>query len=1161
MTPRSPFQIGPADRGGESRRGGDAGVLRAWLQRVRRRWFALALLTAAAHAAAGAAVPLAGLALAGRLIPLSSGAVIALAATVAVLATAAAVLAVLRMPRRPDDRQVARFIEERTADVPEWRDSGADALVSAVQVANTPETERGAFGNLILARAAASLRVSDPSAVVSGASVRRAAARAGAGLAALGLALAAAAPFLLRAGGEAFLTLFPGRIEIAVHPGDARLAAGRPLRITAALRGPGVRFLPVAPSLVVSSGAEERAVPMDSESAGFSHTFERVDRSFHYQVTAGGARSERYAVTALHPPRVTRIDVQYEYPAFTGLAPRLEEDGGDVYGPAGTRVRLLVHTDRPLARGALALASGGRIPLTPGSGTVASADMVLARDDGYRVRATDAEGMQAAGDVEYFVRVMDDRPPTVRITRPSADTGISPLEEVLVEARADDDYGVARLELVYTVAGRQPHVVPFTEVTGTAVARAGSRLLAAEELGVQPGDVIAYHARARDVARGRRSVEARSDIFFLEVRPFNEEFTEARSQAGSGGSTGSQIDGAIAAQKEIITATWNLERRSGAGRSSDDLEAVREAQAQLKARVERMLTGGRPGMRGQYPPQQVAPPARGRRPGVADPIRAAVGAMARAVDELQKEQAAAAIPYEMAALQALLQAQAEVRRREVMRQAANAGGQGGTSRSDRDLSALFDRELQRQQRTNYEAPSGSAEAPERREPGDALDRVRELARRQEELARRQRELAESRVAAEELRRQLERLAREQEALQQQAGRLERELGEQAGDGSPAPRGGSGRRQGREGAGASRDLSRASEQMRSATESLKRQQAAGAAESAQKAAAALRDLERQVRGRDSGAHAREAGDLRLEAQQIAEGQRRAAAELSRLEKSGGAPASQDALRRLAAEKEKLADRVEELGRTARRLRPDAPAGTGDGLERAAREIQQQRIAERMRESAAALRDRAPAPGSAGRGRQNDPAPRSGRAETEQQLARAIESIVEALGGGGDDLRRLSGELDRTRAMRDELDRLERQVREAEANARGSRSPAEAQQSLQRARDAYARELQRTRAELGRLGNSRARGLDGATPEQHEYSRSAPGNEAFKQDFSSWEALRREIDLAVEQYEAAVAAQLARKIAEDRLTTGGSDRVPERYRSGVARYFESLARGKR
>ena len=234
-------------------------------------------------------------------------------------------------------------------------------------------------------------------------------------------------------------------------------------------------------------------------------------------------------------------------------------------------------------------------------------------------------------------------------------------------------------------------------------------------------------------------------MFFLEVKPFNEEFVAAQSQAMGGGAQATQIDALIASQKEIINATWNLERRSTAGRSADDLKAVGEAQAELKGKVDQMSGGRR--FRGAFVPQRIEPQAPARQAANGDPIAAAAAAMGRAVEQLQNQSTADAIPHEMAALQGLLQAQAEIRRRQVM-MASNAAGQGGSNRADRDLSALFDRELQRQQKTNYETPPEAGEGQEPREPSDVLDRVRELARRQEDLAERQRNLANSTLAAE-----------------------------------------------------------------------------------------------------------------------------------------------------------------------------------------------------------------------------------------------------------------------------------------------------------------------------------------------------------------------------------------------------------------------------
>jgi hypothetical protein len=1130
----------------------DHDELRSLLGRIRRRWFALTALSTGARASLAAAIPLFLVALAAWLTrPAGTGLVVLVAA--ALVASCAAVGIVLfRMQRRPDDGRVARFIEEQSG-----ADQGApafcDSLVSAVEVAGSPARYQSGFGPLIVSDAIRALRTIEPSAVISAARMRRAAAEAMVGLAVFGAAVTLALPHLVAAGAMAWVAAFPGSIDIAVVTGDARVPAGHPLRIAATVRGRAATLLSVVPALVVAADGQQRSVAMQRSGDEFVYAFESIDRSFQYRVTAGAASSPAYAVTALFPARVQRIDVHYEYPSFSGLPPRDEQDGGDIFGPAGTRVRLSILTDKPVHRGEIVLTGGGPVALQTGQ-AAANADLVLTRDDAYRVRLTDVDGLHSQGELEYFIRVMDDRPPDVRIVRPSADQGITPLEEVVIEARADDDHGVASFELVYGVAGRPPRTVPFSRVSGTDVARVGSHLVAAEDLRVQPGDVITYYARVRDVARGKRSTETRSDIFFLEVKPFSEEFVAAQSQAMGAGAAATQIDGLIAAQKEIINATWNLERRSAAGRSAADVKAVGEAQAELKQRIERMALGGRRGGRGAFPPQQTAPlPARGRRD-TADPVAAAVVAMGRAVEQLERESTADALPHEMAALQGLLRAQAEVRRREVMQQSSAGAGQGGTSRSDRDLSALFDRELQRQQRTNYETPQQSTERTPQ-DDSDALERIRDLARRQEELARRQRELATAALAEHERRRQLEQLTREQQELRQDAEALEKQM-----------RGASGASR----TGEAGQIRRAAEQMQNAAKEMQRQNTDGAASSGEKAAESLRQTERQLRGGSAEARQRAAGDLRLEAQQVADAQRRIAAEMSRLEKDGQ-QASGDALRRIAGEKDKLADRVDELERGVRELERATTGAAGTPFRDAARQLQGAQVGARMRATAKELRERAGAAAGAGR-----PQPNQTQAEAEQQLSRALDGIVDRLGGVTQADARLTEELDSARRLRERLDQLERRVREAEATARAGGSPAapspgraqqgqrggggegSPQQQLQRAREEYSRELGRARDSLAQA--QPRGGLAGSTPEQHEYSRSAPGNESFKQDFSNWESLRKDVDLRLDRYEAAVSARLTRKAAGDRLSVGGSDRVPELYRESVSRYFEALAKAR-
>ena len=1050
--------------------------LRLLIKEVRRRWFVTVALRAAGTALAAAAMPvLAGLGVYWFFAP-SGVPLLILAAAATTLALATVVLAIVRIEPRPNDLRVARFIEERAGSLPVPR-AMDDSVVSAVQAAAWPHDDaRAPFGTLVVAAALRRLDGIDAAVLIAPPTLRRAAAIGAGGAALMAFALALGAPALRHAWETARLRLFPSSVSVEVQPGNARILAGRPLTITARVHAGGAALALAKPVLVVSAGAEERRVEMTSAPEGFAYTFESVDRSFRYKVVAGAASSADHAITALFAPRVKRIDLEYQYPSFTGVPPRAEEGGGDIYAPAGTRVRVRVHTDKPVVSGELGMGSG--TPALRNAGErMLEADLVVARDDSYRIRLRDADGLASDGDSEYFIRVMEDRPPDVRILQPSSDQGITPLQEIGIEARAEDDYGIASLDLVYSVGGGMEHIVPFAGLTGGPTQRTGAHLLAAEDLNVRPGDVIAYYARARDVARGRRSAQATSDLFFLEVKPFNEEFISAQSQASGAAGGDPQIESLIEAQKDIISATWNIERRSAGGRSADDIRAIAKAQADLKARAERVLAEAR-GRRGRgfFPQrtQALIPEPRALQ-GAANPVAGAVAAMTKALEQLTAERTREAIPHEMSALNGLLQAQAEVRQRQITQQAR---GGGGGNRQSQDLSALFDKELQRQQRTNYEQRSQVEERQEQSSAGrEMADRVKDLARRQEALNRERRELA--RMQAEERKRQLERLAREQQELQRQAGELSKQMEQRGDQGSRSQQGQQGQSQG-QGNSAMRS---AAEQMGRAAAGMQRDDESSAAQSGERAAEQLRNLEAQMRGTGADARQRAAADLQAEAQQIAQEQRRIASEAERIEKSGEA-GDAGARRRLAADKDRLADRADNLKRGAEQLGQASPQGSARGnrqgrgqseeqsrAREAAGELERQRIGERMRDSAQQIREGTSSP--------------SGQAE--QQIAKVLEQVVEKLGGEASaDARELVSQLDKSKEIRDRLDQLEAKLKAAEGRAGAGAE-------RDKLRQQYEQELGRARAELGR----------GSTPEEQQFSQSAPGTEAFKQDRSGWD----------------------------------------------------------
>ncbi len=1144
-----------------------SGELRAILDSVRARWVRRAFLRAwTLGAVTAGAMLMVGL-LAVWLLAQDGIPLVIVVTTVGLVAGISLSFAFLALRMQPSDRQIARFIEEQAGGLDEIVVTAVDQSHSG----STPVVDR------LIADAVRAARAVDPSRIVTTGSMRRAAIGGAIGIAVFAAALYFFAPSASRAIDVAGSYLFPNYYAIEVMPGSIKVREGQPVTVTA--RIPGIDG-GVIPSIIVGQGEAARSARMTAGASRdeFTITLNNITASFPYLVTAGSASSSAFNVDVIRPVRVSRIDVRYHYAPGLGLASHTEEDGGDIYAPAGTRVQLTITADKTIARGQLRLGDGNAVPMA-GHNQVMTADLVVSRDGSYRIALNDADGLSNEGDTEYFIRMLNDRPPEVRILRPAGDKKVSPLEEVPIEARADDDYGVRALELVIKSAGGKEKAVPIdsrsaaergeTLAQGRRVVVAGSHTVFLEDLNVKPGDVVTYYARATDVGRGRRSMESRSDMFFLEVKPYEEEFVASEGQPGGQGQQQTGLEELIAQQKDIMAATWKLDarsRRGGTGAlSAPDIKAIAHAQDGLKERTSEVAAEMAANNAQQR--RRAGPQGRGlARPGD-DPMPKAIGAMTRAAAELERLRVSAALPHEEQALAELLKAAAEIRRRQVALQQARGGG-GNGNREQPDLSTLFDQELRKKQETNYEQQSTTQDnAEQNNTEEDPLAAIRELARRQEGLSKQQRDLARNKeqMTQEEVKRQLERLTRDQEELRQKADQLAKQMkGAQGAEGAQGAQG--------------QKLREISEEMRNAAGDLRRQDPQQASARGAKAGEQLRGLEQSMQGSRPEERKRAMGDLQLEARQLADAERRLGNESSR---TAAGAAGEDARRRLAAEQERLADRTQRLGDSVRQIASGGEAEERQAMSEAARELERQNVAGRMREAAQAMRQGQPgdekSPASAG------------------EIARALDMVGDQLGsaaGARDgESAKLSEQLSRAQELRDRVSRLQRTMEELKTQgtkgaegaqgAQGAQGASQASASgkdgssgqqgssaggrggstsaLQRNADEQMKEAQRLAQEMQRENPGMQKG--GATPEQWQRSVSAPGTEAFKQDFAKWEELKKNLLVALEQTESKLSDQLRARENRERLNAGRHDGVADSYRTLVDRYYQSLAAPRR
>ena len=309
------------------------------------------------------------------------------------------------------------------------------------------------------------------------------------------------------------------------------------------------------------------------------------------------------------------------------------------------------------------------------------------KDGFYRIDLTAPTGEKVTASPQYTIDALNDMPPTVSISKPGRDTSASPIEEVFVEARAEDDYGVKDLDLVYSVNGGAEKTLRLFDGKNRLSEVTAGHTFYLEELNVAPGDFVSYYARAADndaVAGAKRTT---SDLYFLQIRPLRKEFKRAESNAGGGGGGGGgggQVGALSQQQRQIIAATFNINRdrkTMAADKLRENSTVIALSQAKLRDQVDGLVTRMNSRLVQQDPSFKK----------VADLLPQAVTEMKQAETKLQAAAPDAAIPFEQKALQILQKAEEEYETQvSIQRQQGGGGGGGGQSQMAEDLADLFE---------------------------------------------------------------------------------------------------------------------------------------------------------------------------------------------------------------------------------------------------------------------------------------------------------------------------------------------------------------------------------------------------------------------------------------------------------------------------------------
>lgn len=686
-------------------------------------------------------------------------------------------------------------------------------------------------------------------------------------------------------GGSRQLPGVAGGAELAgmsVTPGDVELERGMSLAILAEFpqSAPGEVRLVLTPG----DGGPTRILPMarSLDDPIYGLTLFDLRQRASYRVEHEGRRSREYQIEVFDYPDLVRADVVVTQPAYTGQPARRMENTRRVTAAQGSNLELELHLNKPVASARLREIKGeASIPLaakSPGEPLVLGA-WILSDSRRYELELVDERGRANRLPPEFVVQALTNQPPTLTLSNPKGDARVSPLQEIAFQLEASDDYGLKAFGLTWSLPGGEPRSVQITNApAGPHQKVALAELVSLEALGVEPGNLVTYHAWAEDVGPDGELRRTFGDLYFAEVRRFEEIFRqsaqapggeqEQRQQQGQGG----QAEKLAELQKQVVTATWNLRRRESPGAPSagfqKDAEVILEGQEKAIAQLDEMADA----LRGAAMVKAAAEAGREMRQTSTHLASAAQG-KAPALD--------AALASAQAAYQALLRLQAAEFQ---VAQSARGGGGGGGGQGSRQRQ--MDQLEMRDSPSRYQTESQAAAAPDpaQRENLQVLNRLQELARRQEDMGRQTRELQAALEAArtererEEIRRRLKRLQEEQDQIVQDVDEVRQRMN--------AP-------ENRQRMAEARDqLEQTRETAQEAAQNLERGDLGQAAAASARASRELADLGEELRRETTGQFNEAARNLRQQARDLEREQRGIAEKMDQLATSRQKTLSQE-----------------------------------------------------------------------------------------------------------------------------------------------------------------------------------------------------------------------------------------------------------------------------
>ncbi len=241
-----------------------------------------------------------------------------------------------------------------------------------------------------------------------------------------------------------------GAVKILdVTPGNTEVLAGTSLEISARIENPNHRAYPATLVVIPAEGSpSKQGLLANDMNDRFVTAIPPVLQPMQYRVEIGDSQSPQFTVRVFEKPTVESVDVTYEFPPYMGRANEAaHQKHSDLKAPQFATADLQLHANTTITRGFLMVDDRKIHGEVLADGRTLRVKKLLDKSTSYTVHLFNQAGYTDPEPRPNRIEVISDRPPSIQLHKPAADSTAAADQSLAIALRAADDYGLAAVRL------------------------------------------------------------------------------------------------------------------------------------------------------------------------------------------------------------------------------------------------------------------------------------------------------------------------------------------------------------------------------------------------------------------------------------------------------------------------------------------------------------------------------------------------------------------------------------------------------------------------------------------------------------------------------------------------------------------------------------------